>query len=415
MISTRIAALSSLLLGSVAMAQNINIDFGLPGAGPPATYAAAGLPGMWNSIEGTHNQSFVNPTIIYNLVDINGNPTPVTLFQFGGLELLLDGDPSVSGDDAVLLNDCIVTHTQNLETCLFINGLQNGTYEVLTYAWMPNHPTQLAKVRYDFDQVHQPFIGGAWPGQHVEGVTYARHVVNVTTGFMGGHSGNVFEGNLEIGAALNGMQIRRLDDCPAAPSIVEPIPGVSVHEHTFDGYIDPRLESNNGKDLNRGLMEFVFVFDTPMRDADGASLTAASFAIEHTAPWPAPNIIGIETDDDMHVAVLFDRPIYPGHWTTITTTAVSQCGGEPVSGPNSIRVGFLPGDIDQNEHVTPLDFLFVRQYFLSGDSPQEFGVVTDYYDTDRNGHVAVLDFKRMRQILVGSSPATQVWMGESLP
>ena len=39
-------ALALALLASRANGQAFNIDFGVPGAGPPATYAGAGLPGL---------------------------------------------------------------------------------------------------------------------------------------------------------------------------------------------------------------------------------------------------------------------------------------------------------------------------------------------------------------------------------
>lgn len=191
-------------------AQSINIDFGLPGAGPSSRYGGAGLPGVWNSIEGTHTP-FASPEIIYGLVDLEGNPTDVTLYQYGGTELLLASDPTVSGDDAVLLNDAIITHFPTLETCLFINGLDPGWYEVITYAWRPDHPEFMSKVRYDFTP-GQILVGGPWSGRHVEGVTYARQFVSVApTGFMGGHSGNLPRAELSVGAAMNGVQLRKLD------------------------------------------------------------------------------------------------------------------------------------------------------------------------------------------------------------
>ncbi|NNM25396.1 MAG: hypothetical protein HKO59_05330 [Phycisphaerales bacterium] len=202
-----------LLCVATAAGQAINIDFGLPGAGPPDTYAAAGRAGVWNSIEGEETP-FWDPRIIYELVDVDGNATGVTLYQFGGTELIAADDPALDGPDAVFLNDAIVTHTLGLETCLWINGLANGTYEVLTYAWMPEHPESRARVRHDFQPVTVD-VGGPWPDGHVEGVTYARHVIEVTSGFIGSHSGNVAGADLLVGAALNGMQLRPIVDCPA--------------------------------------------------------------------------------------------------------------------------------------------------------------------------------------------------------
>ena len=170
-------------------------------------------PGVWNSIEGEHTP-FWDPQVIYDLVDVHGNPTGVTLYQFGGTDVIAATDPSVGGDDAILLNDALVTQTTNLESCLFIDGLANGTYEVITYAWMPNNPFTLSRVRHDFTP-EVVDVGGVWPGGHVEGVTYARHLVEVTTGFMGSHSGILpLGGNPVVGAALNGIQIRPFVACP---------------------------------------------------------------------------------------------------------------------------------------------------------------------------------------------------------
>ena len=200
------------VLSAPTLGQSFNIDFGLPEAGPPPTYGGAGQVGTWNSIEGEHTP-FNDPEIIYELVDLQGHPTGVTLHQFGGLDLIAADDPSIKGNDAILLNDALVTHSANLESCLFINGLESGTYEVLTYAWMPNHPETLSRVRHDFTKGTVD-VGGAWSGAHVEGITYARHIVEVAGSFMGSHSGNIPGGNLKIGAALNGIQLRKLDSCP---------------------------------------------------------------------------------------------------------------------------------------------------------------------------------------------------------
>jgi hypothetical protein len=250
-------------LASVAMGQAINIDFGRD-TPPPPTYAGVGLPGVWNSIEATHT-SISNPEFVYNLVDIHGQPTGVTLHQFGGTELVEAEDPSVTGDHAELLNDCVVTYSQNLETCLFVDGLENGEYEVISYAWMPNHPEARARVRLDFNPTVVT-VGGAWIGNHRLRTTYAIHTVQVTTGFMGLHSGNSPGGDLEVGAAYNGVQIRRLihgvagdfnDDgevtlidydqfqvCVAGPGVSTRPPGCTV-----EAFNEGDLDNDNDVDM----------------------------------------------------------------------------------------------------------------------------------------------------------------------
>jgi hypothetical protein len=199
-------ALVVLALGSMqldAHAESLNVKFG-SGAAPSPTYAAAGLPGVWNVVQGQSS-----PQVTYHLVGLDGQPTAVTLYQYGG-NLVAVTDPSVNGDDARLLNDSLVTHDPGLESCLFINGLRPGLYEVTTYAWMPNAPNVRSRVRHDLSTRIED-VGGAWSGMHVEGVTYARHLLMVgSNGFVGSHSGIVPGAIAANGAALNGVQLREI-------------------------------------------------------------------------------------------------------------------------------------------------------------------------------------------------------------
>jgi hypothetical protein len=199
-----------------AAAQSINIDFGPPNTGPPASYRAAGIEGTWNSFEA------IDPAVTYPLLDVNGLLTGATLKQFGGTEIvqadLADpGDPS--GGDRTLLRDAMVTHTM-IESCLFINGLQNGTYEVTTYAWMPTAPSTKNNVHVDDPDFPNPgiyvLVGGAWLGEHEEEVTYARHIREVQDGFLGPHSGVPLppDDDFATGAALNGIQVRFMTPDP---------------------------------------------------------------------------------------------------------------------------------------------------------------------------------------------------------
>ena len=199
-------------LARATAAQDFNVDVGLPGSQPPATYAAAGQAGVWNSTLSAHTPPFTpGPTPSDDmLVDIHGNPTGVGFHQFGGMDLYTVVDPSVSGDDAALLNDYLATHSPSLATCPYLNGLENGTYEVLTYAWMPNNPATLQKVNFD-GHPGQTFIGGAWTGGHVEGITYSRDIITVTTGHIGWHIGIPSGGATHPGAAFAGFQIRKID------------------------------------------------------------------------------------------------------------------------------------------------------------------------------------------------------------
>ena len=192
-----------------AAAQTINIDFGFPGTAPPFGYRAAGHAGAWNSFTAT--ESGTN----YPLFDVYGQLTGATVSQIGGTEIVVApllglGDPT--GYDRILLQDAIVTHT-TVETCLFFHDLQNGFYEVTSYAWMPTSPSTPNNVHVDTNPTFF-LVGAPWGGQHEELVTYARHVVQVTSGFIGPHSGVPSGGDYLTGAALNGIQLRRLTSIP---------------------------------------------------------------------------------------------------------------------------------------------------------------------------------------------------------
>ena len=196
-----------------AVAQSINIDLGFPGAEPPASYRAAGLPGVWQKFPATQWGLY------YDLVGLDGAPTAARVRQIGGTEIVqasFGGPGQPQGGDAVMLGDALVTH--NIENCMFFVGLENGTYEVLSYAWMPTAPTTLNEVWLDFhpDWV---LIGGTWLGELTQGTVFARHIYTTTNGVINMHSGIPSGGNPNPGAALNGIQLRRM--VPQPPLFVE--------------------------------------------------------------------------------------------------------------------------------------------------------------------------------------------------
>ena len=186
-------------------AQDLNIDFGHGLSGPAATYAAAGQPGVWNAIPAAHG------TTTNNLVDLSGAVTAVSVSQIGGLALLVDNDPAVSGDDALLLDDFLVTYNAGLESCIYLNSLTAGVYEVLIYARMPDDAVgSYTSIDQEAGTPHWT-VGGAWPGEHVLLTSYSRHLATVGPGGdLDLHSGIVPAADPSLGAALNGLQVRRL-------------------------------------------------------------------------------------------------------------------------------------------------------------------------------------------------------------
>lgn len=208
---TRVGFVLFLAAGQ-GFAQSFNIDVGPLGTQPPPTYAGAGLAGVWNGVRADHVTPFTpgpHPQDIL-LVDIHGNPTSVGFHQYGGMDLVSTNDPSVTGNDAVLLNDYLATHSLTLESCMYLNGLASGTYESIVYAWMPNSPGTDQIVRYDASP-GTTLVGGSWSGSHVQGVTYAHDVFDVTNGNIGLHVGIPSGGTTFPGAAFNGWQLRKIE------------------------------------------------------------------------------------------------------------------------------------------------------------------------------------------------------------
>lgn len=196
-------------------AQSFNIDIspeGSPSA-PSSGYAAAGRPGVWFTTPATQSVT------VNNLVDVDGNVTNVSFLQIGGTETMTINDAALSGDDAALMNDCLISHT-TVENCLFLSGMEPGEYEVLVYARMPSQPTIISLGRVDQEpgQPKKP-VGGAWPGHHENGISYSIHYATVASsgaqaGKLGIHAGVPENGNYTIGAAMNGIQIHLIPACP---------------------------------------------------------------------------------------------------------------------------------------------------------------------------------------------------------
>lgn len=152
---------------AAASAQSMNLDFGDPSAGPPASYAAAGQAGQWNALPAVHGTS------AGNLVDLAGAVTAATVTQIGGLELLVLNDPLVQGDDAALLDDYLITYNAGLESCIFLDGMQPGLYQVTVYARMPDSTIgSYTSVDQEPGFPHL-IVGGVWPGSHAPLVSYS--------------------------------------------------------------------------------------------------------------------------------------------------------------------------------------------------------------------------------------------------
>ncbi len=180
-----------------ASGQSVNLDFGDAAGTPGASYGAAGVAGTWNSVTAPTGEP-------QPLVGLRGRATGATVTQSLGAYFDFD-DPGTSGDDGALLDDGTGGFGDVVCTLTF-EGLVDGGYEVITYAWTPGNPADTTLVFIN-DVGRGEIAGGAWPGELAEGVTHVVQDAVVEGGalvisFVGGVWGDA--------GFLNGVQLRRL-------------------------------------------------------------------------------------------------------------------------------------------------------------------------------------------------------------
>jgi len=203
-----------LATASPAIATSYNIDFGTPETTPSATYAAAGEAGVWNTL------GVMPSTVRYPLVDTEGNDVGVEIYNIGGTDMLVVDDPATSGDDEALMDEMFIGFNDPIDVCLWVDGLAPGTYEVITYAMTPDDPSIVSPVRVDDATPGIIEVSGPWPGGHAEGVTYARHVIELAGGTIGLHSGEL---GGEFQSGVNGIQINLLPSVAVPPADLQGI------------------------------------------------------------------------------------------------------------------------------------------------------------------------------------------------
>jgi len=210
---------SSILMGLVLCAgfpaalaaQSLNIDFGSAGSTPSATYDAAGGVGTWNSI------GVLQPFVRAPLLNGDGSSTGVEIYMFGGTQLLEVDIPETNGDDAALMDDMLIGFNDPVDVCIWVTGLANDSYEVLTYAMTPGDPATISPARVDFATPGPTNVGGAWPGSHIPTITFARHTITIANNRIALHSGTYNGGPFQSG--INGIQIRPLSASNTLPEL----------------------------------------------------------------------------------------------------------------------------------------------------------------------------------------------------
>jgi hypothetical protein len=192
------------------------------------------------------------------------------------------------------------------------------------------------------------------------------------------------------------------------------------------GYIDPRIESDNGVHVDLGVDEIVVAFSERVFRLGPAPLEppdAGSFEVFETGGEAPPAVALVEQLSPESYRVVLDRIITIGEWTTVKANVQDACGnairdeghlgpGQPE--PDRIDLAFLPGDVNQDKIVSPLDLINLRQFLSTGSFHNECADIL-YFDIDRDGVMPEpQDLLRFRQMLVGSAPATRPWSLEVL-
>lgn len=214
------------------------------------------------------------------------------------------------------------------------------------------------------------------------------------------------------------------------PVLVSASVNSSTNMHLCSRYVDPRRESTNGGALNLGVTRVVLKFNKEVFKADGVTEPdRLDFMVSQTGDGIPPGIVSAEYasvgssgEDRSTIEVTLSRPITPREWTTIRAVVYDSCGvvienlgdlGPGITEPDRIDIGFLPGDVNQNGCVSPLDLLAFKLAINVGTLPANgcSDDLMDYVDCDRSGVVNPLDLICYKRLINGISPATRSWSG----
>jgi len=201
--------------GSV-LGQSINIEWGSSDSVPPAMYAAAGLPGVWNNFQ--EMPGFVRES----LVGLDGTLIAADIQNIGFDTIEATENLATSGDDSLMMDDCLTSFNDPVDGCLFFKNMEPGEYEVIMYSMAPDDDVLTSRVRVDQNTDGAEFVGGAWTGVYADGISYMRqHATVGNDRRLDVHSG---EFRAEVRSVLNAMQIIKLDetctgDCDSSGSV----------------------------------------------------------------------------------------------------------------------------------------------------------------------------------------------------
>ncbi len=259
-----------------------------------------------------------------------------------------------------------------------------------------------------------------------DGWFFVSHLVNVFVEPTATVRLRFIASDLGLGSVIEaGIDAISIDTLACEDS--DTIPPSIVHDNNsttrpFSGYIDPRVESTDGINVDLGVTEFAILFSEPVFGIGGDEVSPSDFTVSVTG-GTAPQIASVSTDDNPLILLTLDGPIPLSQWTTIVANVEDAAGnaieslgnlGPGNNEPDRIDIGFLPGDVDQSADVAPFDLLRFRMIVQDSFTPEQ-GTDEDFADMDRSGDIAPFDLLTFRQMINGVAPTTQAWSGQSLP
>lgn len=206
----------------------------------------------------------------------------------------------------------------------------------------------------------------------------------------------------------------------------DPNTWISFNDWAYGGYIDPKVESTDGENLDLGLNTFNVVFSTaPFGNPAGGPVTRFNISTEQTG-GPPPNVAAVATSGNT-LTVELDRNITPQEWTTLIFNIWNADGlpiedhgneGQGINEAARLDVGFLPGNVNNDNATQPLDLNRWLTSWNGGNpifpSDVENGHPDDYLDISRGGGTQPVDFTRIIASLKGQFPFTQNWRNVSM-
>lgn len=161
-----------------------------------------------------------------------------------------------------------------------------------------------------------------------------------------------------------------------------------------DGAIDARQTSDiNGGD-EQGWAELTLTLGI------GAEVVELEdFSVEHSGAGPAPIVVDIIAFFDDAVTIALDRPISAGAWTRVSH--------EPSC--TSVRIGYLPADVNGDGTSSPLDILALIDHLNGLGDQSEWST-----DINRSGLTEPSDILRVIDLLNGAGEF-EAWNGVTLP